>query len=515
MGSDMIRAFTYARYSSVGQNPESIANQDEHNARYCARMKYKIVGRFKDEAKSGRNTAGRRDFQRMVSQAIDGGCDVIVVYSWSRLGREFDDSMEMYLEMKNAGVAVESSAGDNDKIVRIIKMWQAEQENIERARVVRHSMARAAEQGRPLTKPPFGYLKDESGLVPDPINAPTIKKIFDLYTKKGMGMHRISNALNDEGIKTATGKKWSTNTIRAVLKNPTYRGDMVWNMREIVTGPNGGQRQIVKPEKEWIVKKDTHEAIVDKGQWYDAQSLMQINARDNRKIAGYGTHLMTGALVCGVCGSYYQAKRYGDYSSGGNRFTRFICGNRLKRRDLCENNVTVREDRINEWVKSEVLPQTISKEAMYEARKQALDAHSAQSQSSGVVALQKKKDALTSQISNLVAAIANGRAPSAILEQIEQLESDRDAVSAQIDELEQDNTEIVSRADIRQIVEGFNTAINDPDVPDALIKNYMCEIIESITIHPEGRIVATCNLFGQEMAFELKLIQGIDYKPRA
>lgn len=515
----MTRAFTYARYSSAGQNPESIANQGEHNARYCARMKYKIVGRFKDEAKSGRSTAGRTDFKEMIGQAVNGGCDVIVVYSWSRLGREFDDSMEMYLEMKNAGVAVESSAGDNDKIVRIIKMWQAEQENIERSRVVKHSMARKAEQGKHLSRTPFGYLRTELGtLTPDPIHAPTVKRIFDIYTKKGKGMHTVAQTLNAENIKTTTGKQWQPQTVRSILRNPTYRGDLVWNVRGTEQLSNGGHRQHIKPESEWITKKGTHEAIIDRIQWYDAQSLMEINARDNRKVAGYGTHLMSRSMVCASCGAFYQAKKYGDYAGnkGGMIYTRFTCGTRLKSRGSCPNDVTVREEVVNEWMKTEVLPATISKENMYEARRQAQETHNARSQDGAVVALKKKRDALSRQISNLVTAIANGRAPESILEQIEQLETDRDAVNDELAELEQPKeVPIISRADIRQIVEGFNSVIQDPDLPDEVIKKYMREAIDHITVHGDGRIVATSMLFGSEAKeYVLELERGVDYKPR-
>jgi hypothetical protein len=69
--------------------------------------------------------------------------------------------------------------------------------------------------------------------------------------------------------------------------------------------------------------------------------------------------------------------------------------------------------------------------------------------------------------------------------------------------------------DVRQIVEGFNSVISGPDVPDTLIKNYMREVIDSVTVQEDGRIIATSTLYDTEAReFVLELKQGMDYKPR-
>jgi site-specific DNA recombinase len=47
--------------------------------------------------------------------------------------------------------------------------------------------------------PPFGYDKVKPGkLVPNPVKAPSVRLIFDLYLNKGMGVQAIANYLNDE-----------------------------------------------------------------------------------------------------------------------------------------------------------------------------------------------------------------------------------------------------------------------------------------------------------------------------
>jgi len=79
---------------------------------------------------------------------------------------------------------------------------------------------------------------------------------------------------------------WAMTTVRAILVNPAYAGDMVWNRRtdarfhKIVRGlaveRHGvlGRRLEPNAESEWIVIKDAHEALVSRRLWELAQQLL-------------------------------------------------------------------------------------------------------------------------------------------------------------------------------------------------------------------------------------------------
>jgi len=63
-----------------------------------------------------------------------------------------------------------------------------------------------------------------------------VKSIFTMYTEQGKGFKSIAETLNLEGVPTPRGPAWShiysgqwtDTTIRSILVNPIYVGDMVW-----------------------------------------------------------------------------------------------------------------------------------------------------------------------------------------------------------------------------------------------------------------------------------------------
>ena len=62
-------------------------------------------------------------------------------------------------------------------------------------------------------------------LIPgDPAIREIVVRIFRMHHEDGWGGHRIARALNDEGIASPTGKKWTTSVVRDLLRNEVYVG---------------------------------------------------------------------------------------------------------------------------------------------------------------------------------------------------------------------------------------------------------------------------------------------------
>ena len=57
----------YARYSSAGQNDQSIDGQLAKCREYAQQRGYRVVGEYCDRALSGRYAETRPEFQRMIS----------------------------------------------------------------------------------------------------------------------------------------------------------------------------------------------------------------------------------------------------------------------------------------------------------------------------------------------------------------------------------------------------------------------------------------------------------------
>jgi len=59
----------------------------------------------------------------------------------------------------------------------------------------------------------------------------TVRRIFGCYVHEGVGYKGIASKLNVDGLPSPRGGKWSMTTVRDLLRNPVYVGDMVWNRR--------------------------------------------------------------------------------------------------------------------------------------------------------------------------------------------------------------------------------------------------------------------------------------------
>ena len=66
--------------------------------------------------------------------------------------------------------------------------------------------------------------KKRPKLEPDKAAAPVVKRIFEL-ADAGRGMLDITRVLNDEGIATATGKRWSKTGVHNILTKRGLYGD--------------------------------------------------------------------------------------------------------------------------------------------------------------------------------------------------------------------------------------------------------------------------------------------------
>lgn len=90
---------------------------------------------------------------------------------------------------------------------------------------------------------PYGYLERDGGYVVKTDEARTVGLIFEMYLD-GKGIAKICRELNEHDIRTKTGKKWKSQTVANILRNPLYCG----YTRENGSLRRGKHRAIVDPE---------------------------------------------------------------------------------------------------------------------------------------------------------------------------------------------------------------------------------------------------------------------------
>jgi site-specific DNA recombinase len=75
---------------------------------------------------------------------------------------------------------------------------------------------------------PFGYNvdRDAGHLTVNPLEAPLVATIFELYGHGRLGARAIATQLNTQGRRTKAGRPWSHTAVLTVLANRVYLGEV-------------------------------------------------------------------------------------------------------------------------------------------------------------------------------------------------------------------------------------------------------------------------------------------------
>ncbi len=71
---------------------------------------------------------------------------------------------------------------------------------------------------------PYGYTRANGLLVPDPVKAPVVRRIFQLYAEGRSARPRSRALWRPKGAPAPRRHGWSPNALQLILANPAYRG---------------------------------------------------------------------------------------------------------------------------------------------------------------------------------------------------------------------------------------------------------------------------------------------------
>ncbi|MGD6992133.1 recombinase family protein [Sutcliffiella horikoshii] len=151
---------------------------------------------------------------------------------------------------------------------------------------------------------PFGYdrNKETKKLVINEKQAKIVQEIFRLHAA-GMGSYKIRDILNAEGLKPAKAKAFNLPSIKRIIKNPVYKGTVVFNDRKRIKKNGKYIYQIV----ETVVTHEAHPYIIQPDDWEDANKTREERAikagmiREKPVIKSEPT-ILKDLLFCGICG---------------------------------------------------------------------------------------------------------------------------------------------------------------------------------------------------------------------
>ena len=191
--------------------------------------------------------------------------------------------------------------------------------------------------------------------------AEIVRFIFNEYSK-GKGYKAITNQINKLGYKTKKGNDFSVGSIRDILTNPVYIGEIRYNVRQ---NWSEKRRRNINPNP--IRVKGKHEAIIDRELWDKVQLILESKKGKPSRIYD-GEYPLTGILRCPKCGAGMVISRTTNTLADGSkkRIAYYCCGNwKNKGTSVCNSN-TIRVDKANEYVFKKI-EELVSNEAMIKA----------------------------------------------------------------------------------------------------------------------------------------------------
>lgn len=204
--------------------PRSVGEQHQSFLTFCQRHGYEVAATFLDTADDEGEDSGFRQMLRYLQRG-DHGFVVVVVDGVSVLGPDLGRAALKMLTIESAGVQVFEAASGREVAQEIVGTWADRGEGTPISERVRSAMRRKAVRGEALGRPPYGYRigpRRRLELVPE--EAVVVRYIFRLYLQEGMGIRRIAGQLNEEGMVTRRGGRWSMVSVRDILRNRVYLG---------------------------------------------------------------------------------------------------------------------------------------------------------------------------------------------------------------------------------------------------------------------------------------------------
>lgn len=510
------RVGLYIRLSREDGDKEessSVTNQREILKRYVSEQpNFFIVKEYVDDGWTGANF-DRPKFKEMIADIEAGIIDTVITKDLSRLGRErlgvghyteiyFPEHNVRYIALlDNIDTYFDAGMNDmapfkgviNDMYVRDI------------SKKIRSSLIERKKAGNFLgVTAPYGYQKDPNNkfhLIINEKEAEVVKRVFRLYLE-GNGLTRIAQILTKDGIpvpgesrdigktrRTALYSSWKQTTIRRILDNRVYLGELVQFKRRKINYKS--KRRITVPEEERYICKGTHEAIIDEEDFNTIQNIL----KKNKSFKGTRhDYLFKGLLYCAECGarlnitySNYALKKYGEY-----RYTTICYSYSRLYSDICtrhSNSIPELEEVLIKHIK-EVCKRYINENLQDELISMAKKQKQLELKQ---ITNEKKLETISQKISDIGLYIKN-----LYMDKVKGVVSENDYVSLVADFTKDRDNLIKEKEELIKIINNQKPQIDETAKIEKLAKEFLSlekptkqllnELIEKITISENKEI---------------------------
>lgn len=304
----------YIRVSTEEQanNGYSVRAQEEKLSSFARIKDWNVYDIYIDEGISGKNINERGELLRLINDIKNNNVNNVLVYKIDRLTRSTKDLIDL-VELFNQyscafnslSESIDTKTSTGRMFIKIIGIFaEFERENI--VERVRLGLERKVKEGFSIANKniSYGYVRKKGERVQE-INhneSLIVDKIFNLFLD-GNTYSEIARYLNTNSIKTKNGKLWTYKTIKLVLTNPNYIGNVRY-------GINTNKYFEIKGKHASIISIDKYNKVQEKIKKYRCSD-----------------SVFSKKVKC-VCGKKMLIKKYYYNTSSNKRiYYRYICNN--------------------------------------------------------------------------------------------------------------------------------------------------------------------------------------------
>lgn len=310
------KSIIYVRVSTEEQTKGySLDAQEDEDREFSLRLGYEPIKIFREEGRSA------KDLKRPVlKQMLQWGrenkekFDAVIFWKWERISRGTEqDYAELSTFFQECNVHPLSVTECNEESPEgELLRWMTKGMNLYELRKISQrtklGMNKICRLGRKPAKAPIGYINythpdNSKSIIVDEVNAPFIKKAFELYASGSYSMKRLGKELFLDGFTNKRGEPYPPRKFEEILKNVFYVGKFMWS---------------------GILYEGTHEPLVSRELFDAVQAKFGLKKPKSHDIFFPYTNL----IKCSHCGHNLSAEmKRGAHNSGEYIYYRCKCGN--------------------------------------------------------------------------------------------------------------------------------------------------------------------------------------------
>ena len=347
----VLRVAAYCRVSTDSDAQlESLDAQKTHYENYInGREDWEFAGLYFDEGISGTKKEKRPALLQMIADCRAGKIDFVITKSISRFARNTTDCLEMVRKLLELDIPIyfekenlNTSSMESELFLAILSSM-AEGESTSISENNKWSIQRRFKNGTfKLSYPPYGYDWDGEQMVINPEQAETVRWIFE-QVLSGKGTHAISEELNANGIPTKKGGRWTPTTVRGMISNEKYTGDVIFQKTYTDSQFN---RHVNYGQKDQYAMSDHHEAIISREVFEAANALIAQRGKEKGIIKGsekyQSRYCFSGKIVCGECGDTFKRR---IHSTTTHKYAAWCCNTHIEDKSRCSMKY-IRDDAV-------------------------------------------------------------------------------------------------------------------------------------------------------------------------